>query len=320
MQKLKNGALFLSPLFASIILIYVICLICFNYNCKIAYGKNIYKINSKSAKLLKLIYKNRKKILSRRFKFLYGEKLTFKITYLNLIDAGKAILQTYPGSYGSKKVCVIKATASSAKWLRLFYYVHDKTYSYFSLNKYYPYFMIMERHEGPHRDFTEERLNAIYRKLIISPKYKTAQKTLESKKYIKELKIKYNEPALYKDRINAEWKPYIAFKYTQDALSALYYLRMLNLKNDKSYYIPVYENRKRYLALVKTDGYYDIDTPAGKFNTIKAKAYLNFNGVFIHKGSLKIYLSTGINHTPVYLVAKIPIGYMTAILIKKTKS
>jgi len=318
MHKLKN------PAFIYIYLFYLIFffVIIISFNCKTVYGKNIYniyKINAKTAELLKKIYIRRGGILSRRFEFLHGEKLTFKITYLNLIDAGKAILQTYSGSYNSKKTCVIKATASSANWLRFFYYVYDKTFSYFSLNKYYPYFMIMERHEGPHRDFTEERLNARYDKLIKSIKYKTARKTFKSKKYIKELKIKYNKPALYKDRINAEWKPYIAFKYTQDALSALYYLRMLNLKNKKSYYIPVYENRKRYLALVRTDGYYNIDTPAGKFNTIKVKAYLDFNGVFIHKGSLTIYFSTGINHTPVYLVTKVPIGYMTAILIKKDR-
>jgi hypothetical protein len=300
------------------LLFYLLCLfVIIISNCKIVYGKNIYKINGGTAKILKKIYIQRKKILLRRFAFLNGEKLTYKITYLNLINAGKAILQTYPGNYNSKKVCVIKASAYSAKWLRFFYYVHDKTFSYFSLNKYYPYFMLMKRHEGPHNDFTEERLNVKYDKLIKSIKYKTARKTFESKKYIKELNIKYNKPALYKDRINAEWKPYIAYKYTQDALSALYYLRMLNLRNNKSYYIPVYENRKRYLALVKTDGYYNIDTPAGKFNTIKVKAYLNFNGVFTHLGSLKIYLSTGINHTPVYLDTKIPIGYMTAILIKK---
>lgn len=283
------------------------------------YGKDVYKINGKTAKILRNAYLQRKNVLSRRFKFLKGEKLTFKISYLNLINAGTAVLETYPGAYGSRKVAVIKATASSAKWLKFFYYVRDKTFSYFSLNRYEPYFMIMERHEGSHRDYTEERLNAGYDELIKSDKFITARKVLESRKYTGELKAKYgyNSPALYKNRANAGWRPYIAFKYTQDALSALYYMRMLNLKNKRSYYIPVYENRKRYLALIKTDGYYNINTPAGKFLTLKVKAYLNFNGVFVHKGSLNIYISTGKNHTPVYLTAKIPIGFMTAILVKK---
>ncbi len=305
------------------IFIHLFCFVCFSaiiaisFNYKVAYGKNIHPIDNNTSTLLNKIYVRRHKILSHSFKFLHEEKLTFKITYLNLINAGEATLQTYPGKYESKKVCVIKAVASSAGWLRFFYYVHDETFSYFSLDKYYPYFLIMKRNEGQHHDFTEESLNGDYNKLIKSSKYKTAWKDLKNKEYMKKLKIEYNAPALYKNKIGSKWKPYIAFKNTQDVLSALYYLRMLNLKSNKDYYIPVYENTKRYIVLIKTGKYYNINTPAGKFNTIEVKAYLNFNGVFVHKGSLKIYLTTGANHIPVYLVTKIPIGYMTAILIKK---
>lgn len=304
------------------VLLYLFCFVFFSaiiisFNYKTVYGKNIHKTGNNPSKLLKKIYARRETILPRKFKFLRDEKLTFKITYLNLIDAGEATLQTYPGKFESKKVGIMKATASSAGWLHFLYYVHDETFSYFSLNKYYPFFLIMKRNEGHHHDFTEESLNGEYDKLIKSIKYKTAWKALQSKKYTEKLKIKYNAPALYKNRTGAPWKPYIAFKNTQDVLSALYYLRMLNLKSNKDYYIPVYENTKRYIVLIKTGGYYNIDTPAGKFNTIEVKAYLNFNGVFVHKGSLKIYLTTGVNHIPVYLVTKIPIGYMTAILIKK---
>ncbi len=68
---------------------------------------------------------------------------------------------------------------------------------------------------------------------------------------------------------------------------------------------------------MKTGGYYNIATPIGKYNTIEVNAYLNFNGVFSHKGNLKIYISTGPNRTPVYLVVNVKIGYMTALLSQK---
>ncbi len=287
-----------------------------------AFSKESYKINHKTMMLLKKADKERRHIESikdKPYSFYKGETLVYKVTYMNIIDAGKAILSASPGYYKNKKIIVFIAQAYSAKWFSFIYNVHDITESFFSPKRYYPYFLIMKRHEGLHNDFMEERLNGSYEHLIKTDQYKSAWKRLKTGKFLKMLSSneKYNKPALYKDKINAPWKAFLSFNDTQDALSALYYLRLINFKKGKNYYIPVYENRKRYIVLVKAEGYYDIDTPAGKFNTIKVKAFLNFNGVFSHKGSLKIYFSTGPNHTPVYLITNVRIGFMTAILTKK---
>ena len=287
-----------------------------------AFSKESYGINHKTVMLLKKADKERKDISSakdRSYSFYKGEILTYKVTYINMIDAGKAILSASSGYYKGKKVIVLGAQAYSAKWFSFLYRVHNATTSFFSPKRCYPYFLIMKKHEGSHNDFMEERLNGSYEHLIKTDEYKTAWKRLKNGKFLKMLGSngKYNKPALYKDKINAPWKAFLSFNDTQDALSALYYLRLINLKEGKNYYIPVYENRKRYIVLIKAEGYYNIDTPAGKFNTIKVKAFLNFNGIFSHKGSLEIYFSTGANHTPVYLVTNVRIGFMTAILTKK---
>ena len=306
------------------IIFFYCCIIIFQIAAYVhqSFSKENYKINHKTITLLKKADKERRRILSikdKSYSFYNKETLIYKVTYMNTIDAGKAVLSAKPGYYKNKKIMVFTAQAYNAKWFNFIYHVHDITESFFSPKRCYPYFLIMKRHEGSHNDFMEERLNGSYRHLIKDGQYKTAWKSLKKEKFLKMLSSdeKHNKPALYKDRINAPWKPFLSFNDTQDALSALYFIRLINLNKGEDYYIPVYENRKRYLVLIKAEGYYNIDTPAGKFNTIKVKAFLNFNGVFSHKGSLKIYFSTGPNHTPVYLVTNIRIGFMTAILIKK---
>ncbi len=214
-----------------------------------AFSKESYKINNKTMVLLKKAKKTRKQVLlyAKKYNFAFdkGEILTYKVSYINMINAGKAILSSFPGLYDGKKVIILSAQAYSAKWLKYFYYVHDETESFFSPLKCYPYFLIMKRHEGSHRDFMEEKLNASYESLLKNNRYKDARKKLLNKKFIKGLSSnKENAQALYKNKTNAPWKPYMSFKNTQDALSALYFLRLINFRKNTKYYIPVYENRK----------------------------------------------------------------------------
>ena len=131
---------------------------------------------------------------------------------------------------------------------------------------------------------------------------------------------KYNDiysVALMKHKAGSPWKRYLSFRNTQDGLSDLYYIRMLNLKKGGKYYVPVFNDKKRYLALVRGMGYYIVKTPAGNFNCIKLKIYSKFNGVFSHKGNIEVYVTRGDGHIPVYMETSGAIGYVSAILVKK---
>lgn len=277
------------------------------------------------AKLIKKAYKIRKEVVgnlpvNRKMCLFMSswEKLTYDITYSNFVDAGTAVLSSRPGYFKDNKVVILEANAKSAWWLNFLYHVNDDTKSYFSITNLYPYYLEMVRHEGKHNDFMEERLNFTLNELNQKNR-EIVLKSLKDKKFTKEFNKfkKYSGIALMKDRIESPLKSYVSYKFTQDSLSALYYLRMLNLKKGGEYYIPVFEHTKRYIVLVKALGYYNMTTPAGKFRCIKLKAYLNFNGVFSHKGSLDIYVTQRGGHIPVYLETKIPIGFISAILVKK---
>ncbi|MCL4322237.1 MAG: DUF3108 domain-containing protein [Deltaproteobacteria bacterium] len=250
--------------------------------------------------------------------------LTYEITYMDWIKAGTAVLSAKPGYFHDKRVIILKAKANSASWMNFLYFVNDYTTSYFSKAHLYPYFLSMVRHEGWRNDYMEEWLNigghnSLNDSLIPADNVQTVFAALNNKKFTAALyKFKtYSSVALMKDKINSPFKAFVSYKDSQDSLSSLYYLRMFDLKEGRDYYIPVFNHRKRYIVLIKAMGYYIVNTPAGKFNCIKLKVYLNFNGVFVHKGALDIYVTRGDGHIPVYLVARVSIGFASAILIKK---
>ncbi len=249
------------------------------------------------------------------------EALYYNITYSNLFNAGTAVLSAVPGFLGKKRVVILKAEAKSASWLDFLYYVNDNTTSFFSMKRLYPYFQIMTRHEGIHNDFMEEKLNLnINNSKLSNGNYgKTVSSKIKNKDFLKSFNeyMEYSSVALMKDRVNIPFRAYVSFIYSQDSLSAMYYLRMFPLENGKDYYVPVFNHTKRYIVLIKARGYYNVSTPAGKFYCIRLKAYLNFNGVFSHKGKLSIYVSEGPRHTPVYLKTRVPIGFVSAILVKR---
>lgn len=224
-------------------------------------------------------------------KFLSSEKLTYKITYLDWITAGTAVLSAKPGYYNKNKVIIYRAKAKSSGWLDFLYYVNDDTRSFFSLKHLYPLFLSTYRNEGGKKAFIMEKLN------------------------IKRLGSVYSL-AMTKNGTDSAWHKSMSFIDTQDSLSDLYYIRMLNLKKGGRYYVPVFNNNKRYLALVKGMGYYMFKTPAGKFNCIKLKIYSNFNGVFSHKGIIVVYVTQRHGHIPVYMKTNISLGFVSAVLVK----
>lgn len=92
----------------------------------------------------------------------------------------------------------------------------------------------------------------------------------------------------------------------QDALSALYYLRMRNdFAVDKPIIIEVFDGGTSRSIEVLTLGKEKIKTPAGEFNTIKIRAS---EGIFLGEGELDLWLTDDSRKVPVLIKSRIAIG------------
>jgi hypothetical protein len=79
---------------------------------------------------------------------------------------------------------------------------------------------------------------------------------------------------------------------THEIVGALYKLRGMRLPPGKSADIPVSDGKKSVMARVEAQGQETVETPAGKFKTVRYEAFL-FNDILYHRnGRLYIWLST----------------------------
>ena len=100
-----------------------------------------------------------------------------------------------------------------------------------------------------------------------------------------------------------------------DALSSLYYLRTRqDFSTEKPIIVDVHDSGKTWAVEIQTLGKEKISTPAGEFNTIKVKTYPKYDGVFMHKGEIFIWLTDDSRKIPVLMKSKISIGSIVATL------
>ena len=104
-------------------------------------------------------------------------------------------------------------------------------------------------------------------------------------------------------------------RQTQDALSALYYLRT---KNDFIVGTPIvfdiHDGGKNWSVEVHVLGRERLKTPVGEFDTIKVKTYPKYEGVFMHKGEIFIWLTDDNRRIPVLMQSTITIGSIVSTL------
>ncbi|MFH0807857.1 MAG: HAD-IIIA family hydrolase [Elusimicrobiota bacterium] len=104
--------------------------------------------------------------------------------------------------------------------------------------------------------------------------------------------------------------------FTQDVLSALYYVRTLNLEAGKTYFIDGQSGDKTYSLKVMVYKKEKVSVPAGSFECYKIEPFVIGNGLFEAKGRLWIWVTADSKKLPVLLSSKIFIGSITAVLTK----
>lgn len=111
-------------------------------------------------------------------------------------------------------------------------------------------------------------------------------------------------------------KETIAIKqHTQDALSSLYYLRT---KKDFVVGTPIvfdiHDGGKNWSVEVHVLGREKLKTAVGEFDTIKVKTYPKYEGVFMNKGEIFIWLTDDNRKVPVLMKSTITIGSIVSTL------
>ena len=101
---------------------------------------------------------------------------------------------------------------------------------------------------------------------------------------------------------------------TQDFLSALYYVRTVDLKIGDAIYLANHTGGKNYPIYVKVIGRETVDVPAGKFDCIVIEPVLKTSSIFKHEGKLTIWLTDDNLRMPVLLRSKVVVGSFEARL------
>ena len=105
---------------------------------------------------------------------------------------------------------------------------------------------------------------------------------------------------------------------SQDVLSSLYYVRMMELEVGKSVFIENHADRKNYPLEIKVLRRETVDVPAGRFDCLVVEPILRASGIFKSEGKLTVWLTNDEIKIPVLMRSKVIIGSISAELSELT--
>jgi len=220
----------------------------------------------------------------KRVPFGEGERLVFAIQY-GLIYAGDATLEVRNiAVIDSIKTYHIISTARTNEAFDLVYRVRDRVESFMDYENLFSVRFEKHLREGRYR--------------------KDESVTFDQK----------NHFAVYRDR-----KIKIA-PNTQDFLSALYYVRTLDLKVGEAIAMANHTAGKNYPIYVKVLRKEKVSVPAGDFDCIVIEPVLQTSSIFEQRGRLTIWLTDDNLKMPVLMRSKVIVGAFEAVLKEYTLS
>jgi Protein of unknown function (DUF3108) len=220
-----------------------------------------------------------------------GEKFLFEITYFGMA-AGDFTVEVGPfKAIQDRKVYHIQAHAESSSVFSMFYRLNDSIESFID-------------YEG----IFSHRFH------LILDETKQSRDALELYDYDK-LRTFYWNKWNHRDRGYSESKEYGDIPpWSQDSVSALYYVRTLPLKDGDVYTFPVVSEGKPWEAVVTVLRREIVDSPMGKVQAIVVKPETKFRGVLQKRGDSFIWLTDDDRRIPIRLEAKVKIGTVVGSL------
>lgn len=223
--------------------------------------------------------------------FQMGERLVYRVSYMG-IPAGEAVMSVSKKmQFKGREAYHIISTVESNDFISVFYPVKDRVESFVDTEEFYSHYIKINQRQGRKRrekiiDFDQVRHRAIQ---IKTDKIKSEVKT----------EVFSIPPGVH------------------DSLSSLYYFRMhQDLEPGESVFIDVHESNKNWELEIQVLGREELETELGTFKTIKAKALVRFEGVFMDKGDVTLWLTDDERHIPLLIRTKIRIGHINASLIE----
>ena len=212
-----------------------------------------------------------------------GEHLTFSIGY-GFITAGTATLAVADTQTYENHLCYrILSETTSNSFVDRFYKVRDTSLSLIDVDGLYAHYFQKSLNEGSYHSqreviFDYQAMGAYYRKDA------EAVDTLE------------------------------LLTYTQDVLSAMYYLRTQPLEVGEIWNLPTVSGDTLTSLKIKVLGRETIDVPAGEFDCLVLEPLLSATGIFRHEGKIKVWVTDDRLHMPVLMKSKVLVGSIFAEL------
>jgi len=213
-----------------------------------------------------------------------GERLTYNISWSKMLTAGTAVMEVRKEkSEGGSDVFRFISTARTTGMVDGVYPVRDTVQSVFDAKAMESLSYSLDQSHGKRKK---------QRHMVFDHETKTVTYTENNNKEI------------------------IAItKQTQDALSSLYFLRT---KKDFVVGTPIvfdiHDGGKNWTVEIHVLGRERITTAVGEFDTIKVKTYPKYDGVFMNKGEIFIWLTDDYRKVPVLMKSTITIGSIVSSL------
>jgi hypothetical protein len=206
--------------------------------------------------------------------FKVGEKFTYSVNWSS-INAGTATMSIADIiDYEGHQVYQVLVEANSNAFFSVFYHVHDVLESLIDVNG------------------------------LFSRRYWTKQDEGGEKRERKYEFDPENNVVHHKD------KTYYITDGIQDEVSAIFYVRTLELKVGTPVYVDIFAKRQNWRVkcdVLKTES---VQVGAGTFDTILVEPELKFDGV-MKKGKVKVWFTNDEHRIPVKVKSKIAIGAIT---------
>ena len=215
-----------------------------------------------------------------------GEKLTYHISWSNILQAGTAVMEVRDdeGTHGSVRYRII-STANSVGMVAKFYKVADRVESIIERDDLHTIAFRLDQNHGKR---TKKRYMAFDR----------SKGT-----------VQVSEDGRHDN--------YPVPDDVQDALSSLYYVRTRqDFLVGKPIIVNVHDDGKTWAVEVYTLGREKLKTVLGEIDTIKIKTYPRYEGVFQNKGEIFIWLTDDARKIPVLMKSTISIGTIVTTLVE----
>lgn len=217
-----------------------------------------------------------------------GERLVFDLSWYG-VSGGTSVMEVADAIDRDHPVYKITSTTKSNRFISMFYPVNDVVESYVDIKSFFPHRYRSVQKEGNYRSNKE----------IIFDREKNTATFIDHKSGGKTRKSDIVPGA-------------------QDPLSVVYFFRNLPFEVGKDVNVEVHDGNKNWTLVVKVLKKEKKTTPAGTFDTIKVKALMRYEGLFVNTGDVFVWFTDDSLRIPVLMESKIKIGHVTATLIEKS--